>query len=302
MSFEVSVVIPVYNREKYIERAIKSAIPFECVKEIIVVDDGSSDTSLEISQHLALKHSKIKVLTHHNHQNKGVSASRNLGIKHAKSQYISFLDSDDYYLPNRFDAEIRLCNEIGEIDGVYGAALYCDTVTKQDTLYTIREYIEPDNLFKTLLWQDKGLFCTPTITVKKSLFDKTGYFDTKLKVAEDTDLWFRLSAYGKLHSGIINKGICFVEIHDSNSKTINSHLYDQAYKYIYNKLLHKLLFSPHISFNNKNELLIVTNNYNRILPKVYSEIGFLNKIIVKNPILAFCPFIYKKYLQLIRHK
>lgn len=299
MAFEVSVIIPVYNREKYLERAIASVLPFDCVKEIIVVDDGSSDTSLEISQNLALKHSKIKVLTHHNHQNKGVSASRNLGIKYAKSKYVSFLDSDDYYLPNRFDAEISLCNEIGEIDGVYGAALYCNTITKQDTLYTIKEYIEPDNLFKTLLWQDKGLFCTPTITVKKSLFDKTGYFDTKLKVAEDTDLWLRLSAYAKIFSGNINNAICIVELHGNNTKTTNAHLYEDSYRYIFNKLLRKILFSHRISYNNKNELMMAINHYCRIFPKVYTEKQFMNRIIVKNPILAFCPAIYHKIIQLL---
>lgn len=299
MSFEVSVVIPVYNREKYIERAIKSAIPFECVKEIIVVDDGSTDSSLEICQNLASIHNKIRVLTHPRHQNKGVSASRNLGITNAKSTYIAFLDSDDYYLPNRFDAEIRLCNDIGELDGVYGAATFNDTATNSKSLYTISTYIQPENLFKALLWQDKGLFCTPTITIRKQLFSTIGLFDPNLTVAEDTDLWFRLAAFAKIYPGNINDAVCNVEIHNSNTKNTKKYLYDESYKYIYSKLLRIILFSSKISFNNKNELLLSTNNYCRLFSKTYSESTFLLKIIIKKPLLLFCPAVYHKLFQII---
>lgn len=299
MSFEVSVVIPVYNREKYIERAIKSAIPFECVKEIIVVDDGSTDTSLEICQNLASIHNKIRVLTHPWHKNKGVSASRNLGIRCAKSKYIAFLDSDDYYLPNRFDFEIKLSEEISIFDGVYGAANYHNTTTNDNTLYTIKRTIEPDKLFKALLWQDKGQFCTPTITIRKDVFKTVGYFDTKLKVAEDTDLWIRLSAYAKIHSGSIDKAICIVNLHDNNTKYTNANLYEKSYKHIFNKLIRIILFSPRIVYNNKNELLLAINHNCKFFSKVYPESRFLRKILVKHPILFFCPAIYHKIIQMI---
>ncbi|MBP5368195.1 MAG: glycosyltransferase [Bacteroidales bacterium] len=299
MAFEVSVIIPVFNREKFIERAIMSAVTLECVKEIIVIDDGSTDSSFSICQHLSSIYPKIRVLSHAGHKNKGVSASRNLGIASAKSAYIAFLDSDDYYLPNRFDFEIKLSEDIGIFDGVYGAANYHNTTTNDNTLYTIKQIIEPEKLFKALLWQDKGLFCTPTITIRKDVFKTVGYFDPKLKVAEDTDLWLRLSAYAKILSGSINNALCIVDLHDNNTKNTNAHLYEESYKYIFNKLLRKILFSPRIAYNNKNELLLAINHNCKIYPKVYSESRFLTKILAKHPILFFCPAIYHKIIQMI---
>ena len=102
MEFLISVIIPVYNGEQFIEKAISSAIMQPEVAEVIVINDGSTDNTQEIIKNLQLESSKIKIYQHKNNENKGRSASRNLGVKKAFSKYLAFLDADDYYLKDRF--------------------------------------------------------------------------------------------------------------------------------------------------------------------------------------------------------
>lgn len=92
---ELSVIIPMYNAEKYIERCIKSILKSkEDEVEIIAVDDGSKDHSLEICKKLAAEHSNVHV---YSKENGGVSSARNFGLDVAKGRYITFCDADDYY-------------------------------------------------------------------------------------------------------------------------------------------------------------------------------------------------------------
>lgn len=90
----ISIIIPAYNAEKYIERSVNSCLKQDYLDiEIIIVDDGSTDKTLNISRKLQKNINKINVLKQ---QNSGVSAARNLGIASAKGEYIIFLDADDY--------------------------------------------------------------------------------------------------------------------------------------------------------------------------------------------------------------
>lgn len=105
----VSVIIPVYNVEKYLENSIDSV----CAQshrnlEIILVNDGSTDSSGELCDLAAEKDKRITVLHKHNG---GVSAARNWGLDHAHGQYVSFMDSDDVYAPYAVEALLRVCRE-----------------------------------------------------------------------------------------------------------------------------------------------------------------------------------------------
>ena len=299
MTFEVSVIIPVFNAEDFIERAILSVVSIDCVKEIIVVDDGSTDSSFKKCQHLASIHHTIRVITHPGHINKGVSATRNLGIKHAKFKYVAFLDADDYYLPERFEKEKELNNKHNDFDGVYGAIEWIEN--GKSKLYTITEEIKPSELFKTLLWHNKGLFHTNAITIKKELLDRIGYFDEKMSVAEDTELWYRIAAFGKIYTGNIQTPISKRIIHGNNLIISAKDKYNSNKHYLYSKMIKSFLFSSKIDYNNKNELIIVFNHYQYIFQKVYSETMFIIKLLCKYPILFFCPFIYCKSIQMIKN-
>mgnify|MGYP006195464409 CR=1 FL=1 len=88
----ISVIIPVYNAAAYIEKAVTSALFHNEVKEVVVVNDGSTDNSLAILQKLQQTDNRIKIYHHENNSNKGRSASRNLALQKATQHFIAFLD------------------------------------------------------------------------------------------------------------------------------------------------------------------------------------------------------------------
>src|SRR5256885_17095878 len=104
----ISVVMPVYNRAWIVADAIESVIALDRADlELIVVDDGSNDGTGEILASFAGRHGdQVKVCTHVGCVNRGIAASRNLGVARSSGRYVAFLDSDDLYLPNRFDRAI----------------------------------------------------------------------------------------------------------------------------------------------------------------------------------------------------
>ena len=102
---KISVVVPVYNVEKYLKECIDSIInqTLEDI-EIICVNDGSTDSSLEILNNFAEQDNRIKVITQ---SNQGLSAARNTGIKYANGEYISFIDSDDYIDTSLYETLVK---------------------------------------------------------------------------------------------------------------------------------------------------------------------------------------------------
>ncbi|MBK8635320.1 MAG: glycosyltransferase family 2 protein [Saprospiraceae bacterium] len=114
---KVSVVIPVFNGENYIDHSIKSCLIQDEVGEIIVIDDGSLDSTCEIVQKLGNLDQRIilKKLD----KNYGSSKARNIGIDLSNCELISFLDADDYFLPNRFAKGINCLKKYPEIQGTY---------------------------------------------------------------------------------------------------------------------------------------------------------------------------------------
>ncbi len=101
----ISVVVPVYNVEKYISHCLDSIIKQKGDFEIIIVDDGSTDSTPKIIKEYAQKHSNIKLITQ---KNQGVSSARNRGLKASSSKYITFVDSDDWLEPNAFSKAIDI--------------------------------------------------------------------------------------------------------------------------------------------------------------------------------------------------
>ena len=182
---QISVVIPVYNREQSIRRAIDSVLGQELLPdEIIVVDDGSTDRTPEIlSSYLP----KIQIVRQ---ENRGVSAARNRGIKAANGEWIAFLDSDDEWLPDKLIKQISC----------YG--LHPNMRIFQTEERWIRNNIRVNpgkkyskksgNIFNECL---KTCIVGPsTVICKASLLEEMGGFDEKLPVCEDYDLWIRVAA------------------------------------------------------------------------------------------------------------
>ena len=109
MNCKVSIIMPVYNSEKYVGEAIESVLAQDYDNfELICVNDGSTDNSLSIIKEYEKKDSRIKVYTK---ENGGISSTRNYGIKKATGEYIGFIDNDDEYAPNLISDNIKIIDE-----------------------------------------------------------------------------------------------------------------------------------------------------------------------------------------------
>ncbi|WP_029233452.1 glycosyltransferase family 2 protein [Butyrivibrio sp. VCB2006] len=171
----ISVIIPIYNREKYIDRCISSVINQENVNfEIILVDDGSSDNSGQICDNYSLKYPNIITL---HKKNGGLSDARNYGMDHAHGDYFFFLDSDDYLYENSLQYLLEACIKY-DVDYCIGSFArltpegelvdiseipegYKDTVVDEKGLWHIRESeklymatVAWGKLYKKEVWQN----------------------------------------------------------------------------------------------------------------------------------------------------
>jgi len=223
---EVSVIIPVYNVERYVGEAVDSALAQPEVAEVILIEDGSSDGTLETCCAIADRDKRVKVLQHPGGGNRGPGESRNLGIRSARCDYIAFLDADDYYLPDRFSAARAIMERDPSIDGVYDAlgTHYEHERTGRwwrsiggPELTTVTEAIPPERLFEALLDGQHGYFSTDTIVVRRTLFEKTGLFDVSLRLAEDIAMWLKMAAVGRLAAGCIDTPVSMRRLHGGNT-------------------------------------------------------------------------------------
>ncbi|MDG4651311.1 glycosyltransferase family 2 protein [Chryseobacterium arthrosphaerae] len=227
---KISVIIPVYNAEKYVSQAVASALQFDEVYEVVLVEDQSPDNALEVCRELAQKHSRVKLYQHPDQGNHGAGASRNLGIEKSEGDFISFLDADDYYLPNRFDAEKELFKN-SDVDGVYGAIgvhYYSEKAKEQyykvfgDRLTTVYKKHPPKEVFPGQLNMigTFGLFSIDALTIRKSSLKTLEYFfKTHLKLHQDTEFLFRLSYYLNLYPGILDSAVAVRGVHENNRIT-----------------------------------------------------------------------------------
>lgn len=225
----VSVIIPVYNAGKFLDKAVKSALEQPVVEEVILVEDGSTDDSFEICTRLRDECSKVKLYQHADKKNKGASASRNLGMGKASLPFIAFLDADDFYRPGRFSADLEVFNKYPDADGVYNAVgpYFCDggdeavyRKTYPDLLHTVKRKVNPSQVFPGLISMiDRfGFIHLNGLTIKKSLPEKMdACFLVDLFPYEDTEFLIRMAYYGRLYPGRIDEPVALRTVHDANS-------------------------------------------------------------------------------------
>jgi glycosyltransferase involved in cell wall biosynthesis len=121
----VSIVLIFLNEERYLEEAVQSVTNQTFAHwELILVDDGSTDRSTHIARDLAVKDDRIRYVDHPWHQNRGMSASRNLGVAQATAPYIAFLDADDVWMPDNLAEQVDLLQHMPDVAMVVGAMEY----------------------------------------------------------------------------------------------------------------------------------------------------------------------------------
>lgn len=223
--FKVSVVIPVYNAEKFLAKAIDSALLQPETAEVILVEDASPDNCLNICKEYQKKDPRVKLFQHTDKKNHGAAASFNLGIQKATHEFIAILGADDYFLPNRFKKDKAIFEHDNSTDGVYSAieayaADEAGKIRKLETglnLTTVTKTIEPENLFYEMApVGTSGYFSLNGLTIKKQALIDVGLFDPKLRLSQDTHISIKLAAKYKLVAGSINKPVAMFAMHQNN--------------------------------------------------------------------------------------
>ena len=192
---EVSVIIPTFNRAQKVSRAISSVLSqtFNDI-ELIVIDDGSIDETADV---LAQFKDRITLIRHS--ENMGVSAARNSGIKASRSPLIAFLDSDDWWMPEKLETQVRYFRENPEV-------VICQTeeiwMRNGVRVNPWKKHIKPSgDIFEQSL---KLCVVSPSaVMIRRSIFDEVGQFDEEFPVCEDYDLWLRIGCSYPIH--LINK-------------------------------------------------------------------------------------------------
>ncbi|GAP10770.1 glycosyltransferase [Bellilinea caldifistulae] len=183
----VTIIIPAYNQGYYLGEAIQSCLNQTYPNiEIIVVDDGSTDNTQEVAH--SYNNPKIKYLYK---QNGGLSSARNAGIRAASGEYLSFLDSDDMFLPPKIELLMDKFKANPELGFVAGHALLIDQRGK--VIPKKFETFLPSPIQNLILGNP---FHVGSVMIKKEWQEKIGYFDETLRSYEDWDYWLRLAIEG----------------------------------------------------------------------------------------------------------
>lgn len=185
--FDICVVIPTYNRESTIERAIDSVLAQSYkVSDIIVVDDASTDCTMKI-----LDSYKKKIVNVPSQSNRGVSFSRNLGVQHSQCSWIAFLDSDDEWFPSKLDEQVNYIKK-----HPYLSIMQCNEQwLRNGKSFNKKKHHAKKNAWIFDLCLERCSVSPSGVLMSRDIFNKYLGFDDKLPVCEDYALWLQISRF-----------------------------------------------------------------------------------------------------------
>lgn len=193
----VSVVMPVFNGEKYVFHAVESIL-HQTFKDLeyIIVDDGSTDGTSEILS--SIKDKRVKIITFQS--NRGIVDALNEGISYASGKYIARQDADDISLPRRLEKQIRCIeSDSGLVLVATGIKIIADEIT--DALRSIEAFYCSYGTKQEVRQQFRSLnspIAHPTVLFRKSAFVEAGGYRKEFEFCEDTDLWYRMLEHGEM--------------------------------------------------------------------------------------------------------
>lgn len=288
-----SVIIPLYNKENFIENTILSVLnqTFQDF-EIIVVNDGSTDKSEEIV--LSIITDKLKLIQHN--KNEGLSSARNTGINNASSKYITFLDADDLWQKKFLEKILFL------IQKYPSASLFATNYTEvhatqiklnpKTNLKNFEDHGIVSDFFEASLYQP--IYCCSSLCIEKSVFETIGYYNKKITYGEDIDfniranLLFKLAYFSKFYvdyiqnseNQITNKGITnknipnFGNYENLANNNLNLKKYLDFNRYVFAKM-----------YKIENDLINYTKLKNEINPNnKISGLNYKQLLLLRSPI------------------
>ncbi len=289
-----TVIIPLFNKETFIENTVKSILN-QTFKdfELLIINDGSTDQSEK--KVLEFKDERIQYFYK---ENGGVSSARNFGIEKAKSNYITFIDADDYWYPAFLQEMFKNINRYSNLK-VFSAAIEVETSKKViPAQYSIIKSNDCEivNYFDASL--KETVICTSCAVFHKSVFEETGNFDIHLKNGEDTDLWIRI---GLNYPILFSWKVLARYVYDEKSLSKNHRLGIENIDFSKYTLLEKtnLKLKKFLDLNRfslaiKSKLLDDKLNF----LKFYSEIDLNHLPLKKRMLLHFPWFILKSLIGL----
>lgn len=283
----VSIIIPVFNQEKYLAETLNSLLKqsYTCW-ECILVNDGSSDNSVAVIEQFVAQDDRFQFI---NSENKGVSHARNLALKQFKGDFILFLDGDDLIHSGKIQKAISKFQENADLSIVFNQTNYFqDTV--ENSLYPINIDSQLLNFNDLLLfWNEKIIIPIHSAIIKKSLFEGIE-FNTELTAQEDWLVWLRLFqknpkvlcldevlSYYRKHNSSRTQSFSLKEDHFKALSIFEDYINEENYKML---LLHQVKRYYVRAYENSAKLYEIRTS------KTYRAALFLKKILVKFRVLG----------------
>lgn len=294
---KVSVILPTYNSEKYLCDAIESVLNQTYRDlELIIVNDGSTDGSELIIKAYQSKYSNIIYLKQ---TNKGHAGARNTGIQAATGTYIAFIDSDDIWLPEKLEEQIKefaLDSEVGFVHcNLYGFSE--DKKPKVRGLPLTENQLKKysGHIFEEYFFREI-VITTTTVLIKKSCIDDVGMFDENLSRygSEDRELFLRI--LWKYRAKYVNRPLALYR-NRADSAGQNYEKMIKGQQYVYHKIT-KLFEMPYSAYRN-----VMSKVYQEWAKKFYSNGLFTNglfnqiKAVGNNPIDLDAYLLLKRYFR-----
>lgn len=257
---KVSVVIPTYNRGSLIARALNSVLAQTFTDyEIIVIDDGSKDNTQNV---LSAFEGKLRYVYQ---PNGGIARARNRGIELSLGQYIAFLDSDDYWAPEKLEIQSKILDFNPKVGIVYGRM---PIVNEAGDILGMKPNGISGKNFQELLrvWGDLP---TSSVMTRKECFQKVGVFDPELPPMEDIDMWIRIAHKYNIYE-VEGKPLAFYWRHDHQITADHIKVYRGLVR-IHEKILKTFPEAPQELITKK----LVSNQY--ILSRLYYKKGLYNE-------------------------
>ena len=212
MSVCVSAIVPVHNRAEHLAAAVESLIaPRYPGLEIVIVDDGSVDRTLEVARELSDRFPEVRTIRHADGGNHGPGASRNLGVRAAGGRYVCFLDSDDVVLPHRFERAVRLMEGDDTIDAV------CEPFLVDAGRGPKRAVGEGES--RRFAIGSRKRWHTDSVLIRRRRFLDLGGFSERLRTCEDLVLWGKLNLSARIENGG-TEPVAVYRLHPGNTDVI----------------------------------------------------------------------------------
>jgi glycosyltransferase involved in cell wall biosynthesis len=232
----VDVVIPLYNASRFIERTLASVLAQTCLpRRIILVDDGSTDTSRDVVRAYMARYSGPVLIDLLEQTNAGPNSARNRGLHFSDAPLLAFLDADDLWMPSKLERQIELFAADADKNLLLA---YCRAhwVDEQDSP-CVGPPLNPEepirgHVFAQLLPRNIISGGSSAVVIRREAFLLAGDFDEKLRAAEDFDMWLRIAQVGRID--LVQEDLVAIRNHTSNTTKDTLYMLDGLLDF-YNK-------------------------------------------------------------------